>query len=69
MAGSVSPYSKPVKVKSVAINLNAIVDVAYKDDFEDVRNEDAVKRQILDAIKQANIECTELVDIELEEVL
>lgn len=69
MTGAVSPHSEPVKVKSIAINVNAIVDVAYKDDFEDVRNEDTVRRQILDAIKQANIECTELVDIELEEVL
>lgn len=69
MTGAVSPYSEPVKVRSVAINVNAIVDVAYKDDFDDVRNEDAVRRQILDAIKQANIVCTELVDIELEEVL
>ncbi|WP_411842149.1 hypothetical protein [Salinicoccus sp. HZC-1] len=69
MAGAVSPYREPVKVKSVAINVNAIVDVQYEDDFNDIRNEETVKRQILDAIKQANIECTELVDIELEEIL
>lgn len=61
------PTLPVVKVKSVEVTLNATVDVAYVDDFDDVRNEEYVDRQVKDAIRKANMETSELVDLELED--
>ncbi|MEZ2459338.1 hypothetical protein ACBR55_12225 [Salinicoccus roseus] len=61
------PTLPVTKVKSVEVTLNATVDVAYVDDFDDVRNKEYIDRQIKDAIKKANMETSELVDLELED--
>ncbi len=63
----VNPNEKVVKVKSVDVVLNATVDVAYVDDFDDERNWASTDMQIKDAIAKANMETTELIDIELED--
>ncbi|MFA7745138.1 hypothetical protein [Salinicoccus roseus] len=61
------PTLPVVKVKSVEVTINATVDVAYVDDFEDERNKEYIDRQIKDAVAKANMETSELVDLELED--
>lgn len=61
------PTLPVVKVKSIEVTINATVDVAYVDDFDDVRNEEYIERQIKDAVRKANMETSELVDLELED--
>ncbi len=56
-----------VKVKSIEVTVNATVDVAYVDDYNDVRNEDYIHQQVKDAVTKANYETTELVDLKLED--
>lgn len=63
----VNPNEKVVKVKSVDVVLNATVDVGYVDDFDDERNWASTDMQIKNAIAKANMETTELIDIELED--
>lgn len=61
------PTLPVVKVKSVEVTINATVDVAYVDDFEDERNKEYIDRQVKDAVAKANMETSELVDLELED--
>lgn len=61
------PTLPVTKVKSVEVTLNATVDVAYVDDFDDVRNKEYIDRQIKDAVAKANMETSELTDLELED--
>ncbi|KIH69917.1 hypothetical protein [Salinicoccus roseus] len=61
------PTLPVVKVKSVEVTINATVDVAYVDDFDDERNEEYIDRQVKDAVRKANIETSELVDLELDD--
>ncbi|GAA3722956.1 hypothetical protein GCM10022378_11260 [Salinicoccus jeotgali] len=61
------PTLPVVKVKSIEVTVNATVDVAYVEDFNDVRNEDYIQQQIKDAVTKANYETTELVDLKLED--
>ena len=61
------PTLPVVKVKSIEVTINTTVDVAYVDDFDDVRNEEYIERQIKDAVRKANMETSELVDLELED--
>lgn len=61
------PTLPVVKVKSIEVTINATVDVAYVDDFEDERNKEYIDRQVKDAVAKANMETSELVDLELED--
>ncbi|WP_271401539.1 hypothetical protein [Salinicoccus roseus] len=61
------PTLPVVKVKSIEVTVNATVDVAYVDDFDDERNKEYIDRQVKDAIRKANMETSELVDLELDD--